>query len=822
MAGPEPQSRLIEKDYFYGGARLRGVVMDVTGEPLIGASVLIASTTRGTVTDLEGQFSLEVPVEEYELVVSYTGFTTFTLPHLRGGTLGTPLAISMKENAAYLDQVVVVGYGTSLKREMTGSVASVSALDSSPVFVRGLSSQAAGVQVTNAGPLPKTYANNLQTNLLPPPTVRESFADYAAFIPSLRTDAAGRAVFDVTFPDDITAWNTYAVGQDRRRRVGFTQARTTAFLPLQAQLYLPRFLVEGDQSEAATLAINRTGTDRNVRLQFSGTNLRARTQDAGLSSSLATDYPITAPSDADSLTYAFSLQTLDGEPASDGEERQIPVYPRGSEVISGELLLLTDSTQALPAGFVRPERGPVVLRLLGNRLEQLLKDIDHIVDYPYACSEQTASRLIGLLALRDIRRAEGKPFYRGAEIHKMIARLRKLQRPNGGLGWWPEAEKSSPWISLHAYRALAAATAAGFPGPDLTPLRRYLLASAAELPRPDQLQIALALAEDGFPPTHEEIIRLDTSHAPTDFELLAVNRLRQLRGDTVDVQRLLDSSGRHAVMGRYWGKRRFRFYRQPLDDRLACGLLARRILSAAGRDTAATETVNYLLGQTPTRTRPGVEPLLGTNTLESAHLVADLLPYLLEDEKRIAPPSVVLTSTEERVEVTDFPYATSVPPEKLADFRLERAGSGPLPVSLHQRWFATEPEARASGFRLETELMDARSRPLPYLTKGVTAYLETTVTVAADADYVLIEIPIPAGCSYANRAEQRGPFAVHRAYRRDLVAIFCDRLPAGTYTYRVALAPRFAGTYSLNPARAEMQYVPAVYGNGMVREVRTE
>ena len=115
-----------------------------------------------------------------------------------------------------------------------------------------------------------------------------------------------------------------------------------------------------------------------------------------------------------------------------------------------------------------------------------------------------------------------------------------------------------------------------------------------------------------------------------------------------------------------------------------------------------------------------------------------------------------------------------------------------------------------------------RTRVRAQLTKGETAYLEVSLTSQADADYVLIEIPIPAGCSYHDREEPKGPFAVHREYRRDRVAIFCERLPAGTHTYRVALAPRFSGTYAINPPRAEMQYLPVVNGNGVLRKVVVE
>lgn len=62
-------------------------------------------------------------------------------------------------------------------------------------------------------------------------------------------------------------------------------------------------------------------------------------------------------------------------------------------------------------------------------------------------------------------------------------------------------------------------------------------------------------SEEGNPPTEEEIIRIDKFFEPSHYELLALARLRQLRGDTVDVSRLLDSSKPHAALGRYWGRR---------------------------------------------------------------------------------------------------------------------------------------------------------------------------------------------------------------------------------------------------------------------------
>jgi TonB-dependent SusC/RagA subfamily outer membrane receptor len=933
---PPDTSEIEYLDLVFNGNYIYGTVKDETGEVLPFAIVHIEGTSKGTNTDLDGNFSLEVPDGDFLLAVNYTGYAPKIIAFSSESAILNPVVITMDNNGVQLSEVVVTGYRVPLiEQDNTTSgqtitseqiknlpsrdisqIASItagatSADEGAAINVRGSRSDAIeyyvdgvrvgtsgaatnitirgvsslglngllyivdGVPVENLDGLTEAQIATIEVlkdaaataiygargangvvlvttkdgasgtvgRNLPPATVRESFSDYAAFIPDIRTDREGKAVFNVTFPDDITAWNTFAVGQDRRQRIGFTLAQTNAFLPLQAQLYLPRFLVEGDRAEAATLAINREEKAQDVRLTFSGGKEAARTQDARLVSSIEERYSIEAAVDADSMTYQFTIQAMDGKQTSDGERRSVPVYPKGTETVSGELLMLTGETTQLPDAFIRPERGPVTLRLPGNRLQQLLNDLNHIVDYPYACTEQTASRLIGLLQLRAIREAEktpSQPSPRGRAlenatrfsesssqssdiaINKMIRRLEKLRRPDGGFGWWGSSTSSTPWISLHAYRALAMAEDAGQTVADLTSIRRYLLGLAPELPARDQLQVLLALAEEGNPPTDAELIRIDTFSSPNDYELLAISRLRQLRGDTVDVQRLLDSSTIHAALGRYWGERGFYFYRQPLDGRLACNLLAHRILTAAGNKQAAAETVNYLLGQSAARNRPGNVPLLGTNTLESARLLAELLPALLTEDDALSPPVVTLRSDGATTEVTTFPYETEVATKAVSGLRLQRAGSGPLPVSLYQRWFETEPTAKDDGFELTSQLTDARGRPLDQLKQGTTAYLEVTVTSTSDADYVLVEIPIPAGCSYEDRNEVKGPFAVHREYRRDRVAVFCDQLPAGTYTYKVALAPRFSGTYTLNPARAEMQYLPVVNGNGEMGEVKVQ
>lgn len=91
---------------------ISGNVQDVDGEPLIGASVFVRGTSVGTVTDIDGNFSLEIQDDANTLVVSYTGYETQEVPI----TSANAYSITMSEGVL-IDEVVVTGYSTQRKRD---------------------------------------------------------------------------------------------------------------------------------------------------------------------------------------------------------------------------------------------------------------------------------------------------------------------------------------------------------------------------------------------------------------------------------------------------------------------------------------------------------------------------------------------------------------------------------------------------------------------------------------------------------------------------------------------------------------------------------
>jgi len=141
-----------------GQRTITGVITDAeSGEPLIGANVLIKGSGTGTITDIDGSYSLNVPEGADMIVISYTGYTDQEL------TLGASdvLNIALSQGSV-LDEVVVIGYGSQSKKEITSAVESISAeeFNQGPITdpAQLLQGKVAGLQVYNRGGDPNQTA----------------------------------------------------------------------------------------------------------------------------------------------------------------------------------------------------------------------------------------------------------------------------------------------------------------------------------------------------------------------------------------------------------------------------------------------------------------------------------------------------------------------------------------------------------------------------------------------------------------------------------------------------------------------------------------
>ncbi|SIT82388.1 carboxypeptidase-like regulatory domain-containing protein [Pontibacter indicus] len=856
--GIEVQQQLIRQmrnDSYTSGlseysTTVSGIVMDaVSGEPLPGVAVLVKGTHIGTATDANGYYQLGVPANAV-LVFRFIGYVTAELPAEGRRIIDTSLQVDAKE----LQEVVVVGYGAQRKGEMAyatqlagiapgvhvsseGNIrirgnASVRSATSPLIIVNGVpysgelsdldpallasmkkldaaagtalyGSVAAGGVIIIGGKGSEGLTAALPVDEAG--AIRESFSDFAFWQPRLLTDRKGQATFPVTFPGDITSWNTYVLGMDGKKRTGIYSTSIKSFKAVMATLAMPRFLVEGDKTQVVGKALNYLPDSSNVSTRFEVDGKPVRKRQVLLKRAYTDTLTFTAPPVApDSVEVLFALHSTEG--MADGERRHVRVYPKGTQETTGHFVALhTDTTLTLNFD---PAKGPVKLHAKGNLLEVMLEEIDYLHKYEYWCTEQAASKLKGLLLEKRIREQLGEKFEHERLVRRLVRHLEKTQLPEGAWTWW-QTGPAYTWITSHVVEALSLAKVEGYaPKYDEKKLQDYMVYRLEQARATDKLMMLETLYKLQAKVDYTRYVtELSKREGLTLEEQLRLTRMRQLLILEAPLDTLQKYRKTTTLGGLHWGENRYSLFNNHISNTL----LAYNILKAAGgREQELARIRAYLLSER----RNG----RWRNTYESARILETLLPDLLntnEGDQQLQN-SLKLTGPL-RLEASKFPVDTTfLPGQPLV---IQKTGKLPLYLTAYQTHWNASPEPVQKDFVVKTSFKGMAGQAV--LTAGMPVELVVEVEAKANADFVMIEVPIPAGCSYDEKTG-RGPYEVHREYFRHKVAIFADRLPKGKHTYTIRLLPRYSGTYTLNPAKAELMYFPVFYGRTGLKGVTIE
>jgi alpha-2-macroglobulin len=781
-------------------AALSGRVSDKQ-EALIGASVAIYQDgifVRGAVTDFDGYFKLNLQPGVYDITVSYTGYVTQQMQGvIVPGTVPEIIDIVMDESSQ-LSEVLITAYSVPLiERDRTSAGHTLTSVSISNLPTRNVSATVALEGMPELARL-EEEAKEEEGEVS---AVRKKFADNAFWQPMLMTDARGEAAFQVTFPDNITTWNTYVVGVDRRKRAGLGAASTKAILPLSAQLSLPRFAVAGDRFSVCGLLRNSATDSVDVLTKFTknGVVLREKSQKVG--AGLAEYAEIGVPQQGDSLHVSYSLQSAVQD---DGEQRSIAVLPVGVPEVSGAFWHIERDT--LLTFLPQQGKGEVLLYAEDNVLDLLFEDVRYLANYPYGCNEQTSSRLLALLLAKDI--ARYRPTAQvpkvDAEIKKCLARLQKNQNLDGSWGWWADNERD-PWMTIYVLRALCKAKQAGHPSKALDSGLSWLRTNLNGLPVNNLGEALQVLMECGVNvdcrPFRDKIAAMLPSGL---YQNLVGLRVAQLCGLTL----VRDSLEKHlrptSYGGLTCGTEGYDWY----NRRATSTLLAYDIAEAAQWKDLTKKIRRYWLHSRSAQQR---------NTIEAAQILVRLLPHYLHDEQHGTP---VFTVNGEAI--SKFPLRMTLPADQPLQLRL--TGQQSFFVTAYQRWHNPQPTASDTTYTLSSSLHQrGQTSQDDALRRGEPAELRVKIDARAQSEYVMVEVPIPAGCSYGEKTQPSylyNSHEVHREYFRDRVVIFYRRLPIGSHELRIALEPRFTGQYTLNPARAEQMYFPVFRGHDVVKSVR--
>ncbi len=214
------------------GQNVSGKVLDDVGEPVIGATVIVPNTTIGTVTDIDGSFTLAVPKDTDELKVSYVGYKDFMLKLDGSNNYNVALA----PDVDLLDEVVVVGYGVRKKSDLVGSIASIRGDEISSLVVgnatSALQGKMAGIQIENNGGAPGGATNvfvrgvSSLTNSFPLYVIDGTFVDNMNFLNpkdiesiEILKDASSAAIYGSRAANGVVLITTKHGNNDGRTRV---------------------------------------------------------------------------------------------------------------------------------------------------------------------------------------------------------------------------------------------------------------------------------------------------------------------------------------------------------------------------------------------------------------------------------------------------------------------------------------------------------------------------------------------------------------------------------------------------------------------------
>lgn len=314
--------------------------------------------------------------------------------------------------------------------------------------------------------------------------LRQNFNALATFAPSVRTDANGRAQVQVKLPDNLTRYRVMAVAVAGGRQFGSGESTITARLPLMARPSAPRFLNFGDRFELPIVLQNQTNAPMSVDVAVRATNAAlVHTSAAEPGQFNTAGRRVTVPAN-DRVEVRFPAAAVKAGVArfqigamsgrwSDAAEVELPVWtPATTEAFAtyGEIDDGAINQPVKTPADVFPQFGGLEIETSSTQLQELTDAVIYLTSYPYECSEQLASRIITIAALRDVLTAfKSKelpaPEAMEAAVTRDLKRLQGIQNEDGGFGFWQHGNLSWPYLSIHVAHALARAKQAKFDVP---------------------------------------------------------------------------------------------------------------------------------------------------------------------------------------------------------------------------------------------------------------------------------------------------------------------------------------------------------------------
>ncbi len=704
-----------------------------------------------------------------------------------------------------------------------------------------------------------------------PIAVRSDFNPLANFSPVVKTDATGKATVTIRVPDNLTRYRVTAIAVDGSgARFGTAESTVTARLPLMVRPSAPRFLNFGDEFELPVVLQNQTDEDMTVDVAIRTSNI-ILTGNQGMRVTVPARNRIEVrfPAKADMAgTASFQVAAVSGI-YTDAAFIDLPVYtPATTEAFATYGVIDSGSVfqpLARPKD-VFPQYGGLEISTSSTALQALTDAVLYLTSYPYDCSEQIASRVLGIAALRDVLTAFEadelpSPAEMEASVQRDIKRLQGMQNYDGGFPTWQRGKESIPFNTIHVAHALQRAEMKGYVVPEdmQQSLLNYLVNIESYYPYwyGDQTRMTLssyalyvrALMEDVDVFKTEQLI---DQYGLESFNLSAVGWLWQVLAQADSPSGKLDEI-RTLVANRVVETPSAANFTTNYDEQSYLLLDSDRRTDAILLDTMILDMpdsdlipklVNGLLAHR-------VEGKWG-NTQENVFVLLALDHYFNTYENQTPDfvariwlgdayaGSNTFSGRTTEIKETKIPMEYLVSGEALQNLIINKEGSGRLYYRMGLRYAPSnlQLDPLDMGFVVERyyegvnnpEDVTQDSDGVWHIKAGAEVRVKLSMTADNRRYHVALADPLPAGLEIVNpdlavsstsaqTAEEPsnrywwwGPWYEHQNMRDERAEAFTSLLWEGTYQYSYLARATTPGRFVVPPAKAEEMYTPEVFG----------
>jgi alpha-2-macroglobulin len=729
----------------------------------------------------------------------------------------------------------------------------------------------------------RTRAPSVRMGATSAERARKNFRQGAFFLPGLTTDGAGHVRAHVRLPDSLTTYRVMAFAATKAADFGAAQTPVMTSMPLQIRPVLPRVIRAGDRFSVGAMAANNGPATLEASVTFAVEGIELRGP--------ATQRVSLGPGASRRLTFEVEAtragkgkliaEIQGGDGLTDAAE--LPLDIEAPLVLEAAALYGTASgrvdEQLGDLSAVRPDVGSLELTLSASPLAGLAAGLEQLVEYPYGCTEQTTSRLVPLLSLRDLARSLSVALPPDVDdaAREAVRRLQGNQQKDGGFGLWPGSHGSSPWMSAYATWGLEEARRHRVPldSSALARARAHLLSGLAGWDDGPQERAAAPFALDvlagGITPVGEagdageatdradvQSLRIIADQMfkgraamPLFSRALLLHAMGRLSADPADTQALAAelAAGLHidGPAARFVGGDAA--YSELLDSSVrTSALVLRALLAVSPGHPLVTPLAIGLVAD-----RKG-----GTwrTTQEAAWALLALDDYRRQQGEALAVDGRVVLGEATLLQRAFGAAQGGIAPDARLTIPMARiVGSSGQPLSfigegagalhyqarlrfsprdlpaddvasgfeIHRRYYLIPPRLDADVIRSEGWKQDTGE-----FAEGAMILSEIDVVTASTRRFVVIDDPLPGGLESVDLELQGGPRWLRRYGRErstrterrdDRVLFFADELSPGTHRFAHLARATAKGTFVLPPARVEEMYTPETFGRTAARVI---